>query len=77
MKNLFQGIKIGSNNTKKSTYVHWLTCYEFIAVKKIFAVKIHRSEIGKFTAFMSTRKRGFFRRKTLAKPFISVVFWHF
>ena len=46
-------------------------------MKKIFAVKIHRSEIGKFTAFMSTIKRGFFSRKTLAKPFISVVFLAF
>ena len=61
----------------KTYALHWLTSSEFIAVKKIFAVKIHRSEIGKFTAFMSTRKRGFFRRKTLAKPFISVVFWQF
>ena len=59
------------------THVHWLTSSEFIAVKKIFAVKIHRSEIRKFTAFMSTRKRGFFSRKTLAKPFISVVFLAF
>ena len=57
--------------------LHWLTSSEFIAVKKIFAVKIHRSEIRKFTAFMSTRKRGFFSRKTLAKPFISVVFLAF
>ena len=33
--------------------------------------------MGEFTAFMSTKKEFFFCRKTLAKPFNYVVFFHF
>ena len=72
-----KSVKVATIPESTRCALHWLTSSEFIAVKKIFAVKIHRSEIRKFTAFMSTRKRGYFSRKTLAKSFISVVFLAF
>ena len=43
----------------KQLQLHWLISSEFIPVKKIFAVKIHCSELGDFTAFMSIKKEIF------------------
>ena len=36
--------------------LYWLASNEFIAMKKIFAMKIHRNEKGKFIAFMGCQE---------------------